>query len=160
MPRKLRVEYPGAMYHVMSTGDRREGIFLTDVDRQDFIRTLRRLGWRKNELSRRRKSDPAKLAIAARLRKETTLSLKHIAEQVHLGTSKSANARLHQWMKRENQTSSTQTRLSKTKKMNQAWVDPFKKKTGAKPFDVTSEDIPFSQTEEEAKQDPPKIEIH
>jgi len=103
MPRKLRVEYPGAMYHVMRTGDRREGIFLNDVDRQDFIKTLRRLGWRKNELSRRRKSDPAKLAIVARLRKETTLSLKHIAEHVHLGTSKSANARLHQWMKRENQ---------------------------------------------------------
>ncbi|HTV40144.1 MAG TPA: hypothetical protein VMF08_06200 [Candidatus Sulfotelmatobacter sp.] len=63
---------------------------------------LRRLGWRKNELSRRRKSDPAKLTIAARLRKETTLSLKNIAEQVHLGASKSANARLHKWMKGEN----------------------------------------------------------
>ncbi len=34
MPRKLRVEYPGAMYHVMSRGDRREDIFLDDVDRQ------------------------------------------------------------------------------------------------------------------------------
>ncbi len=40
MPRKLRVEYPGAMYHVMSRGDRREDIFLDDVDRQDFIKTL------------------------------------------------------------------------------------------------------------------------
>ena len=30
MPRKLRVEYPGAMYHVMSRGDRREDIFLDD----------------------------------------------------------------------------------------------------------------------------------
>jgi REP element-mobilizing transposase RayT len=40
MPRKLRVEYPGAMYHVMSRGDRREDIFLNDVDRQDFIKTL------------------------------------------------------------------------------------------------------------------------
>ena len=28
MPRKLRIEYPGAMYHVMSRGDRRERIFL------------------------------------------------------------------------------------------------------------------------------------
>jgi hypothetical protein len=31
MPRQLRLEYPGAMYHVMSRGDRREKIFL-DVD--------------------------------------------------------------------------------------------------------------------------------
>ena len=40
MPRKLRVEYPGALYHLMSRGDRREDIFLDDVDRQDFIKTL------------------------------------------------------------------------------------------------------------------------
>ncbi len=40
MPRKLRIEYPGAMYHVMSRGDRREKIYLDDVDRQDFVKTL------------------------------------------------------------------------------------------------------------------------
>ena len=40
MPRQMRVEYPGAIYHVMSRGDRREDIFLDDVDRQDFIKTL------------------------------------------------------------------------------------------------------------------------
>jgi REP element-mobilizing transposase RayT len=40
MPRKPRIEYPGAMYHVMSRGDRQERIFLDDVDRQDFIKTL------------------------------------------------------------------------------------------------------------------------
>ena len=40
MPRKLRVEYPGAIYHVMSRGDRREDIFFDDVDRHDFIKTL------------------------------------------------------------------------------------------------------------------------
>lgn len=49
MPRKLRVEYPGAMYHVMSRGDQRDDIFLNDVDRHDFIRTLaeacQRTGW-------------------------------------------------------------------------------------------------------------------
>ena len=36
MPRKLRLEYPGAM----SRGDQGEDIFLDDVDRPDFIRTL------------------------------------------------------------------------------------------------------------------------
>ena len=40
MPRQLRVQYAGAIYHVMSRGDRREDIFLDDVDRQDFLKTL------------------------------------------------------------------------------------------------------------------------
>ena len=40
MPRKLRLQYPGAMYHVMSRGDRAERIFLDDVDPHDFIKTL------------------------------------------------------------------------------------------------------------------------
>jgi hypothetical protein len=40
MPRQLRIEYPGALYHVMSRGDRREDIFLDDVDGQDFLKTL------------------------------------------------------------------------------------------------------------------------
>jgi putative transposase len=40
VPRQLRIEYPGAIYHVMSRGDRREDIFHDDVDRQDFLKTL------------------------------------------------------------------------------------------------------------------------
>jgi REP element-mobilizing transposase RayT len=60
---------------------------------------LMRLGWTEKDLATRRKSDPAKLALAARLRRETTLSLKAIAALAHLGTSKSANARLHEWMR-------------------------------------------------------------
>ncbi len=44
MPRKLRVEYPGAMYHVMSRGDRCENIYLDDVDRQDFLSALHTRG--------------------------------------------------------------------------------------------------------------------
>jgi hypothetical protein len=59
---------------------------------------LSRLGWSWAELLARHKSDPGKLAPAARLRLETTLSIKSIATQVHLSTSKSANARLHQFM--------------------------------------------------------------
>jgi hypothetical protein len=34
MSRKLRIEYPGAMYHVMNRGDQREDIFRDDQDRQ------------------------------------------------------------------------------------------------------------------------------
>ena len=40
MPRRLRIEYPGAIYHVMSRCDGKGDIFLNDVDRQDFVKTL------------------------------------------------------------------------------------------------------------------------
>ena len=60
---------------------------------------LKRLGWTEADLAVRRKSDPLKLAIAARLRRETTLTLKAIAARVQLGTSKGANTKLHKWMR-------------------------------------------------------------
>jgi len=40
MARKLRLEYPGAIYHIMNRGDHREPIFLDDQDRQRFLKTL------------------------------------------------------------------------------------------------------------------------
>jgi putative transposase len=40
MARRLRIEYPGAIYHVMSRGDRREAIFKDDADRERFLSTL------------------------------------------------------------------------------------------------------------------------
>ena len=40
MPRKLRIQYPGAIYHVMNRGDRREPIARDDHDRDGFLRTL------------------------------------------------------------------------------------------------------------------------
>lgn len=40
MARKLRVQYPGAIYHVMNRGDRRNAIFEDDEDRQRFWDTL------------------------------------------------------------------------------------------------------------------------
>ena len=40
MARKIRVEYPGAIYHVMSRGDRCEEIFKADSDRERFLETL------------------------------------------------------------------------------------------------------------------------
>jgi hypothetical protein len=38
MPRKVRIEYPGAIYHVMSRANGKGNIFETDVDRQDFVK--------------------------------------------------------------------------------------------------------------------------
>ena len=40
MPRKLRIEYPGAIYHGMSRANGKGNIYETDVDRQDFIKSL------------------------------------------------------------------------------------------------------------------------
>jgi len=40
MARKLRVEYPGAIYQVMNRGDRREPIFKDVLDRRRFLETL------------------------------------------------------------------------------------------------------------------------
>lgn len=50
MPRKPRIEYAGAVYHVMSRGQRREDIFHGDKDRNLFLETLgeacERTGWK------------------------------------------------------------------------------------------------------------------
>ena len=40
MARKLRVEYPGALYHVMSRGDHGDPLFEDDRDRERFVETL------------------------------------------------------------------------------------------------------------------------
>ena len=49
MARKLRLEYEGAIYHVMNRGDRREDIFQDDRDRELFLETLgqaaQKTGW-------------------------------------------------------------------------------------------------------------------
>ena len=57
MPRALRLQYPGAIYHVMNRGDRREP-----------------------------KGEVRQSAMARRLRAETRVTLKWIADQRHLGT--------------------------------------------------------------------------
>jgi putative transposase len=50
MARGIRVEYPGAFYHVMARGNRRERIFRDDGDRRFFCQTLgeacERCGWK------------------------------------------------------------------------------------------------------------------
>lgn len=50
MPRALRIEYPGAYYHVVARGDRGEKIFVDDDDRRYFLEVLSEAcgmtGWR------------------------------------------------------------------------------------------------------------------
>src|SRR5450631_976235 len=49
MARIWRMQYPGAIYHVMNRGDRREAIYADDQDRQRFLETLteacQKTGW-------------------------------------------------------------------------------------------------------------------
>jgi putative transposase len=50
MPRQVRIQFPGAVYHLMARGDRREGIFKDEKDREMLLRTLAqacaKTGWR------------------------------------------------------------------------------------------------------------------
>ena len=49
MARKPRLEYAGAIYHVMNRGNRRQAVFKTEGDRRLFLSTLgevcERTGW-------------------------------------------------------------------------------------------------------------------
>ncbi|HEX5607293.1 MAG TPA: transposase [Candidatus Binatia bacterium] len=49
MARPLRLQFPGAIYHVTSRGNSRQKVFFTDADRELFLRTLSgvvtRYGW-------------------------------------------------------------------------------------------------------------------
>ncbi len=50
MPRRLRIQYPGAIYHVMARGNGRQDIVRDDADRdrlqQELGRAVGRCGWR------------------------------------------------------------------------------------------------------------------
>ena len=73
MPRALRVEYPGAIYHVMDRGDRQEDIFVDGMHQQDFLKTL-----------------------AEACRKTDWPAIKWIAARMHVGTVKGAKTVLHE----------------------------------------------------------------
>src|SRR3954469_19092121 len=49
MPRRLRIEFEGAIYHVMARGDARQKIVRDDADRQRLVQgleqTVVRCGW-------------------------------------------------------------------------------------------------------------------
>ena len=98
MARKLRVEYPGAIYHVMNRGDRREAIFTEDQDRLLFLETLGeacvKTDWQVhawclmgNHFCRAAQRGPHKLRIAVRLREETTMTLAWMAQRLSMGAA-------------------------------------------------------------------------
>jgi putative transposase len=40
MPRSLRIEYPGAVYHVLNRGNYRDAVFFSDTVKEMFEQTL------------------------------------------------------------------------------------------------------------------------
>ena len=62
---------------------------------EQLSQALARRDWTEADLAARRRSDPGKLAIAARRRSETTLPVKWIAARVPIGTTKGAKSWLH-----------------------------------------------------------------
>jgi hypothetical protein len=91
----LRMESGLGEHH---SGELRQGSAEAKAERI-VAEELKRLGWKEAELKSRRKNDPDKLEIGARLRRETTLTIKAIAARVCLGTSKAANDKLHRHLR-------------------------------------------------------------
>ena len=85
----LRVKYLG----------REQGILTTVLRSLGGMPRAKRkeLGPHAQEL--KREGDPSKLALAARLRQETTLTIRPIANRLHAGSWKHLNAKLHRWRK-------------------------------------------------------------
>ena len=109
MARKLRIQYPGAIYPVMNRGDHQERIFADDQDRLLFLTTLAeaclKTGWQIHALCLMSNhfhlvvETPSanlvegmkwflgvKVELAARLRAETTVTLEWIAGRLGMGT--------------------------------------------------------------------------
>ena len=59
----------------------------------------KRMRWTAGDLVVRRKSDPGKLRLAARLRNESVLSVRQMATRLRPGSYHTANANLHAWIR-------------------------------------------------------------
>ena len=70
-------------------------------------RELKRRGWTQGELKDRTKTDPAKVALAAQIRRETTVPIRWLATRLHMGTRQTLNAALYLWRKEHEQATST-----------------------------------------------------
>ena len=67
-----------------------------------IVQELRRRQWTEADLAQRPKTDPAKVALAAKLRGETTLTMEQVARRLRMGTRNTLNAKLKEW-KRTNE---------------------------------------------------------
>ena len=61
---------------------------------------MKKAGWMEDDLLLGRKSDPVKIKLAARLRQETTMPLKWIAQRLQMGAWTHLNKRLYEHRKK------------------------------------------------------------
>ena len=75
------------------------GFQITDfrLQKPNSAEELGRWGRTEEDLEKRAKSDPEKLALAARLRRKTPLSLRRLAQRLRMGISKSAPTPVYHW---------------------------------------------------------------
>jgi hypothetical protein len=66
-------------------GEERQETAETQAD-EIIAETLKRSRWREEDLSRRTKGDAVKVALVARLRAETVMTVKWIAERLQMGS--------------------------------------------------------------------------
>ena len=93
MARPLRIEYAGAVYHVMARGNQGHTLFADDQDRRRFLETLGeacgQAGWRVHAyvlmgkpLKKVPKGAPEKTVLAWWLRERTVVSLRWVGQAV------------------------------------------------------------------------------
>ena len=85
MERKLGERHSGQLRHE-STQAKGERI---------IVEELQRLKWKEADLKGTPKTHPEKLSMARRLRRETTLTIREIAQRMHMGSWKSLNNKLY-----------------------------------------------------------------
>jgi hypothetical protein len=73
----------------------------TDVEKAERIvgEELKARRWKESDLVKRAKGDPGKVKIAGRLRAESLVTVKWIAERLRMGTASYLNNRLYRWRK-------------------------------------------------------------
>jgi putative transposase len=104
---------------------------------------LRAALWTEAELLRRKKGDSTKLAIATRLRAETTVTLQWIASQLHMGT-KTHLSHLLYWNRRNGESGGSEkekakTRLQTTRKETKPESSATPLNPAVQPPEVTSD---------------------
>jgi len=83
---------------------------------------LQELNWSEDDPGKHLKSHPAKLALAARLRRETTLTVREIANRLRMGSWKSLNNKLYLAGKMQMKNHSSLQNMRKSEKL---WFDPL-----------------------------------
>ena len=95
--RELLAQMDGKVGHHHGGPERRESA--EEKAEKILKEELKRRGWDRQELERRRKADPGKVAVAGRLRREMTMNWPWIATTLAMGTADYAAACVRELLK-------------------------------------------------------------